>query len=154
MRPSRRSAPTTTGFAAYPYDATAGVEQQRVFPSVHAIGVSNFSKKQQAAFAYVAWFTSQQIARDYVVNGGGSSGRGSLLTDPEILAKAPYYAAVLEGFKVYHPFPNLTQWPYMYLNILGVNFNSIWTQQMSVADGLAQMIRTSDQQYLQDQGVI
>ena len=144
---------TTTGFAAYPYDATAGQTQQRVFPSVHAIGVSHFSKKQQAAFAYVAWFTSQQIARDYVVNGGGSSGRESLLTDPEILAKAPYYAAVLEGFKVYHPFPNLTQWPYMYLNILGVNFNSIWTQQLSVADGLAQM----DQEmtaYLQDEGVI
>ena len=143
----------TTGFAAYPYDAETGQTQQRVFPSVHAIGVSHFSKKQQAAFAYVVWFTSQQVARDYVVNGGGSSGRESLLTDPEILAKAPYYAAVLEGFKVYHPFPNLTQWPYMYLNILGVDFNSIWTQQLSVADGLAQM----DQEmtaYLQDEGVI
>jgi len=144
---------TTTGFSAYPYDATAGQTQQRIFPSVHAIGVSHFSKKQQAAFAYVAWFTSQQIARDYVVNGGGSSGRESLLTDPEILAKAPYYAAVLEGFKVYHPFPSLTQWPYMYLNILGVDFNSIWTQQLSVADGLAQMDEEMTT-YLQDQGVI
>jgi ABC-type glycerol-3-phosphate transport system substrate-binding protein len=144
---------TTTGFSAYPYDATAGLEQQRIFPSVHGIGVSHFSKKQQAAFAYVAWFTSQQIARDYVVNGGGSSGRESLLTDADILAKAPYYAAVLEGFKVYHPFPSLTQWPYMYLNILGVNFNSIWTQQMNVADGLAQMDEEMTT-YLQDEGVI
>jgi multiple sugar transport system substrate-binding protein len=144
---------TTTGFAAYPFDTTAGATQQRVFPSVHAIGVSHFSKKQQAAFAYVAWFTSQKIARDYVVNGGGSSGRESLLTDPEVLAKAPYYAAVLEGFKVYHPFPNLTQWPYMYLNILGVDFNSIWTQQVSVADGLAQMDEEMTT-YLQDEGVI
>jgi ABC-type glycerol-3-phosphate transport system substrate-binding protein len=146
------SAPTT-GFAAYPYDATAGQTQQRVFPSVHGMGVSHFSTKQQAAFAYVVWFTSQQIARDYVVNGGGSSGRESLLTDPEILAKAPYYAAVLEGFKVYHPFPSLTQWPYMYGNILGVNFNSIWTKQLSVADGLKQMDEEMTT-YLQDQGVI
>ena len=42
----------TTGFSAYPFDATAGATQQRVFPSVHAIGVSHFSKKQKAAFAY------------------------------------------------------------------------------------------------------
>jgi ABC-type glycerol-3-phosphate transport system substrate-binding protein len=144
---------STTGFAAYPYDATVGVTQPRVFPSVHAIGVSHFSKKQKAAFAYVVWFTSQQIARDYVVNGGGSSGRASLLTDPDILAKAPYYAAVLEGFKVYHPFPNLTQWPYMYNNILGVDFNSIWTQQTSVEDGLKQMDQEMTD-YLKDQGVI
>lgn len=143
----------TTGFSAYPYDAAAGATQLRVFPSVHAIGVSHFSKKQQAAFAYVVWFTSQQIARDYVVNGGGSSGRASLLTDPEILAKAPYYAGVLEGFKVYHPFPALTQWPYMYNNIIGVNFNSIWTQQTSVADGLTQMDQEMTD-YLTDEGVI
>jgi ABC-type glycerol-3-phosphate transport system substrate-binding protein len=146
------SAPTT-GFAAYPYDATAGVEQQRVFPSVHGIGVSHFSKKQQAAFAYVAWFTSQEVARDYVVNGGGSSGRGSLLNDPEILAQAPYYSAVFEGFKVYHPLPQLTQWPYMYLNIMGVNFNSIWTEQTSVEDGV-QQIQQEMTDYLTDEGVI
>jgi multiple sugar transport system substrate-binding protein len=144
---------TTTGFAAYPYDATAGQTQQRVFPSVHAIGVSHFSKKQKAAFAYVAWFTSQDVARDYVINGGGSSGRGSLLNDPDTLAKAPYYSAVFEGFKVYHPFPNLTQWPYMYNNIVGVNFNSIWTQQTSVEDGLKQMNQEMTD-YLTDEGVI
>jgi len=143
----------TTAFAAYPYDATAGNTQQRVFPSVHGIGVSNFSKKQQAAFSYVAWFTSQQIARDYVVNGGGSSGRASLLTDPDVLAKAPYYAAVLEGFKVYHPLPNLTQFPYLWSEVMGVNLNAIWTQQMSVADGLKQM-QDDATSYLQDQGVI
>ncbi len=144
---------TTTGFAAYPYDATAGVEQQRVFPSVHAIGVSKFSKKQQAAFAYVAWFTSAEIARDYVVNGGGSSGRGSILNDPEVLAAAPYYSAVFEGFKVYHALPALTQWPYIWGNIIGVNLNSVWTQQLSVEEGVKQ-IQEEVTEYLTDEGVI
>ncbi len=144
---------TTTGFAAYPYDATAGQTQPHDFPSVHAIGVSHFSKKQQAAFAYVAWFTSQDVARDYVVNGGGSSGRGSLLNDPGILAKAPYYSAVFEGFKIYHPLPALTQWPYMYLNILGVGLNSIWTKQTSVDAGIKQMQQEMTD-YLKDEGVI
>jgi len=144
---------TTTGFSAYPYDANAGETQQRIFPSVHAIGVSHFSKKQKAAFAYVAWFTSQTVARDYVVNGGGSSGRESLLTDPDVLSKAPYYAAVFEGFKVYHPLPQLVQWPYMYNNILGVDLNSIWTQQTSVDDGIAQ-IQQEMTDYLTDEGVI
>ena len=68
-------------------------------PSPHAIGVSAFSKNQREAFAYIAWFTSQDVARDYVVNGGGSSGRGSLLTDKEILTKNPQYAALNEVLK-------------------------------------------------------
>jgi len=143
----------TTGFSTYPFDATVGADHPRVFPSVHGIGVSHFSKKQKAAFAYVVWFTSQQVAADYVVNGGGSSGRASLLTNPDILAKAPYYSAVLEGFKVYHPFPQLAQWPYIYNNILGVNFNAIWTQQTSVADGVKK-IQDETTSYLQDQGVL
>jgi hypothetical protein len=60
---------------------------------------------------------------------------------------------VLEGFKVYHPFPQLAQWPYIYNNILGVNFNAIWTQQTSVADGVKK-IQDETTSYLQDQGVL
>jgi hypothetical protein len=41
----------------------------------------------------------------------------------------------------------------MWGNILGVNLNSVWTQQMSVEDGLAQ-IQQEATDYLKDQGVI
>ena len=119
--------------------------QQRVFPSVHAIGVSEFSKKQQAAFAYVAWFTSQEIARDYVVNGGGSSGRGSLLTDPDCVGQCARTTRLCwKGSRSTTRSRALTQWPYMWGNILGVNLNSVWTQQMSVEDGLNQMQQESN----------
>src|SRR5262249_13123472 len=103
--------------------------------------------------AYVVWFTSQEIARDYVINGGGSSGRASLLNDPNTLAKAPYYSAVFEGFKVYHPLPQLEQWPYMYSNIIAPDFSSLWTKQTSVDDGLKQMDKEMTD-YLTQEGVI
>jgi len=74
---------TTTGFNLYPYDKPAGADVQRIYPSVHAIGVSAFTKQPEAAFEYVAWFTSQDTAREYVLHGGGSSGRKSLLNDPQ-----------------------------------------------------------------------
>jgi hypothetical protein len=41
----------------------------------------------------------------------------------------------------------------MYNNIVGVDFNSIWTQQTSVEDGLKQMDQEMTD-YLKDQDVI
>ena len=64
------------GFSTLPYFKDEGSKLARFNPSPHGIGVSAYSKNQKEAFAYCAWFTSQEIARDYVVNGGGSSGRG------------------------------------------------------------------------------
>ncbi len=89
--------PDNTGFSVHPYDPTAGPDQKRIRESVWSLCVSSYSKQQEAAFSYVVWFTSKDVARDYVLNGGGSSGRSSLLTDPAIVAKNPQYPAVLNG---------------------------------------------------------
>lgn len=142
-----------TGFAVYPHDKTAGPQQPRVYPSVHAIGVSKFSKRKKAAFAYVAWFTSPEIARDYVEKGGGSSGRSSLLSDKSILQKSPHYLALLEGFKVYHPLPRFVQWNYVLNDILGANFNAIWTRQIGIKEGLDKAQKEVED-YLKEQGVL
>lgn len=142
-----------TGFSVYPYDAAVGPEQLRVYPSVHAIGVSPFSTKKEAAFAYVAWFTSPEIARDYVVNGGGSSGRESLLSDPEIVAKNPQYPSLLEGFKLYHPLPQISQWSFLFTDIVGANAGAVWTGQVSVEEGLKAM-QDEATEYLTEEGVI
>ena len=54
-----------------PYFKEQGSKTVRFHPSPHGIGVSTYSKNQKEAFAYIAWFTSQEIARDYVTTGGG-----------------------------------------------------------------------------------
>ena len=142
-----------TGFTVYPYDETAGPNQARIYPSVWSQFISAFSKKQEAAFSYITWFTSKEVARDYVTKGGGSSGRASLLADPSIVEKNPQYPAMLEGFKVYHGVPGIAEFAYIYSDIVNPEVGAIWSKQYSVKDGLK---RVDDQtmKYLKDQGVI
>jgi ABC-type glycerol-3-phosphate transport system substrate-binding protein len=121
--------------------------------SVWAVCVSSYSKKQEAAFSYLSWFTSKDIARDYVLNGGGSSGRASLLTAPDIVAKNPQYPAVLNGFNVLHLLPRIVEFGYIASSILDPNMSSIWSKQVSVADGLKKA-NDETSNYLKDQGVL
>ncbi|MFN8524661.1 MAG: extracellular solute-binding protein [Chloroflexota bacterium] len=140
------------GFSMLPYDKALGSKVNRFHPSPHGIGVSTFSKNQKEAFAYVAWFTSQDIARDYVSKGGGSSGRGSLLTDKTILEKNPQFAALNEVLKLQHAYPPLEQYNYVYNTILAAHNSAIWTKQETAKDGLAKA-KAEAIQYLKEQGV-
>lgn len=141
------------GFSALPYYKALGSKIARFHPSPHGIGVSAYSKNQQEAFAYCAWFTSQEIARDYVVNGGGSSGRTSLLTDKAILEKSPHYLGLSEELKLQHPQPPLEQYNYVYNTILAAHTSSIWTGQEDPKGGLAKA-REEAVAYLKQQGVL
>ncbi len=142
-----------TKFTAYPYAQAFGPNQRYIFPSVHAIGVSKFSKQKKAAFAYVAWFTSKETAREYVLHGGGSSGRTSLLTDPSIVAPNPQYPSLLAGLKNYHSLPPFPQFNYIINGILGSDYNAIWTRTVGVMDGLNRA-QQEVEKYLRDQGLI
>jgi multiple sugar transport system substrate-binding protein len=142
-----------TGFSVYPFDPGAGPQQGRVQANVWAQGISAYSKKAEAAFSYIAWFTSKDTARDYVVNGGGSSGRQSLLTDPAIVEKNPQYPALLEGFKLYVTPPKLAEWGYINSSIVNPEVGGVWTKQQSVEEGLKKVDQQTTE-YLKDQGVI
>jgi ABC-type glycerol-3-phosphate transport system substrate-binding protein len=141
------------GFSALPYFKDKGGKINRFHPSPHGIGVSAYSKQQKEAFAYCAWFTSQETARDYVTNGGGSSGRASLLTDKDVLAKNPQYLALNEVLKLQHPYPPLEQYNYVYNTILAAHTSAIWSKQETPAAGLAAANKEAIQ-YLKEQGVI
>jgi ABC-type glycerol-3-phosphate transport system substrate-binding protein len=141
------------GFSMLPYFKDKGGKMNRFDPSPHAVGVSAYSKNQREAFAYVAWFTSQDIARDYVTNGGGSSGRGSLLTDKDVLAKNPQYLALNEVLKQQHPFPPIEQYGYVANTILASHAGAVWSRQESAKDGMAAATKEAVQ-YLKEQGVI
>ena len=140
------------GFSALPYFKDQGSKINRFIPSPHGLGVSTYSKNQKEAFAYIAWFTSQEIARDYVTNGGGSSGRVSLLTDKDVLAKNPQYLALNEVLKQQHPFPPLEQYLYTWNIILGAHTSAIWSNQEKAKEGLTKA-KEEAIQYLKEQGV-
>lgn len=139
------------GFSMMPYFKDKGTKIARHDPSPHALGVSAYSKNQKEAFAYVAWFTSQEIARDYVVNGGGSSGRGSLLTDKAVLEKNPQYAALNEVLKLQKPYPQMEQYLYVANTILASHAGAIWSKQETAEAGL-KAAKAEAIQYLKEQG--
>ena len=112
------------GFSVIPYFESEGPEQLRVYPSIWGVGISSFSRHKEAAFRYVTWFTGKDIARDYVTHGGGSSGRSSLLNDPEIVAANPQYPALLESMKYYHSLPDIPEWTFILEDILTSNWNA------------------------------
>jgi ABC-type glycerol-3-phosphate transport system substrate-binding protein len=142
-----------TGFTVYPYDDAAGPNTPRVYPSVWGQFISAYSKKQEAAFSYITWFTSKEVAKDYVTKGGGSSGRASLLGDPAIVAASPQYPAMLEGFKVYHGVPGLAEFAYIWADIINPEMGAVWSKQRGVQDG-GKRIDEQSMKYLKDQGVI
>jgi multiple sugar transport system substrate-binding protein len=93
------------GFAVLPYDPAGGPSARRLYASVWSLGVSVYSQYPEAAFEYAAWFSSPEIARETVIQGGGSSGRQSLLHEPSILATNPQYKALADSFAYYAPWP-------------------------------------------------
>ncbi|MHB1414189.1 MAG: ABC transporter substrate-binding protein, partial [Chloroflexota bacterium] len=92
------------GYAQLPCFARRDPGFKSGWSMAHSLGVSAFSKKQEAAFEYATWFTSKEIARDCVVNGGGTFGRTSVLTDLEVQkAAGGQVAPMLLHFDNMHP---------------------------------------------------
>jgi ABC-type glycerol-3-phosphate transport system substrate-binding protein len=115
--------------------------------------VSAYSKNPEAAFSYVAWFASPETARNYVVNGGGSSGRQSLLTDPEIVNANPVYPALLDGYKVYHPLPTLESYGYVDANIIPPYIQAAISGETSPKEALEKATEEA-KNFLKDKGEI
>jgi ABC-type glycerol-3-phosphate transport system substrate-binding protein len=139
------------GFAPYPYDV-GGPASLRLYPSVWGLGISAYSKNPQAAFAYIAWFTSPDIAKQYISTGGGTTGRVSLLNDPVVLAQNPQYVVLSKGLKIYKPLPPTAAASYIIETLLDNAGSAIWSGSQSVTSAL----KTYDSQalaYLKEEGI-
>lgn len=62
-----------------------------------SLGISSDidKKRQEAAWAFIAWMTSKKNAKEYVL-GGGTPIRQSLISDAEILKVHPYLPVMME----------------------------------------------------------
>ena len=57
-----------------------------------------YSKNQQEAYDFVKWFSAPEQAKEYATL-GGMSVRKSVLTDPTLSAKYPWYTAQAAAFE-------------------------------------------------------
>lgn len=94
------------GFAALPTGPTG-----KLTPNLGgwAIGINADSKNQQAAFDFIAWLTST-ATQEAGLPLGGSVTRASVLSNPALAEKYPYFAAELVNFQNSVPFPQATNW--------------------------------------------
>lgn len=60
------------------------------------LGIAKSSKHPQEAWKAIQYFTSEETQRKLILNTGYVPSRPSLFTDPEIVAKYPYFPKLLE----------------------------------------------------------
>jgi len=79
-----------------------------------SLGVNAFSspEEQAAAWLFIQWITSEEMARPYV-EAGGVSGRTSVYEDPEIRERYPYVEPLVASWENAVPFfrPRFPEWP-------------------------------------------
>ena len=144
----------TLDFTVHPWDSNIGHNAPRVWTGVWSNFVSRFSKNQEAALSYAAWYTSKEIAYDYVRYGGGHSGRGSLLTDPEILAAHRQYDTMIANFGAAAILPTLAQLGYIANNMLVPNLQAFLTGAEESAQAAMDAAQADAVQFLQDEGIM
>jgi multiple sugar transport system substrate-binding protein len=85
--------------------------------------VPKATQNGQAAADFIKWLTSAQIQRDYVAQGGIPS-RKSLLTDPSLNQKDPFFSALAQSLDAGPNWrPRTDQWNAVE-TILGTQLNA------------------------------
>lgn len=66
--------------------------------------INNYSKKQDAAYAFLAWFAQSDVQKKYALAGGATANIVAC-QDPEVIAKYPYIQAVATSLSSCRPYP-------------------------------------------------
>ncbi len=117
------------GYSFFPWEKSVGPDHARIFPAIDGLVIPTSSTQKEAAFEYIAWFTSQENGKDMLINGGGNSGRASLLTDPDVLAAHSSYPAEAKTAALYHQLPDLASLLFIVFGILNPNWNGMFSGQ-------------------------
>lgn len=144
------------GFGRMPYSPAGGPKAKRQYPSVWALGVNSFSKNQEAAFAYCAWFCSPEVGKKYITSGGGTTARQSLLSSPTILKDAPWYKELGETLGLMSPLPYTPAFPYIIETLMLQTATKLWSGGGLPASTINSTLAALDsaiESYLQQQGI-
>ena len=141
-----KKSPKTAGKMAYamlPYEGD--VKAPRSFLSTHTLAVNSSSKNKNAAFSYVVWYTSKDVARQYVESGAGSSGRTSLLTDTSFAKSQPQLMALNYSLALAHKLPDGPYLPSMLTEVIGPNSNAAYAGTVPVDQATQKMQSTAEE---------
>jgi multiple sugar transport system substrate-binding protein len=75
------------------------------------VGVSAYSRRPDAAWAFAKYITSRQVQKLFALKGGLAPTRIDLYQDPEVLAAQPHLAAMRDSFAIAAPRPRSPLYP-------------------------------------------
>ncbi len=102
------------------------------------IGIPSDSKKKDLAWRYLEWNLGKTNAKRFLEGGSAAIARTSIVTDPELLTKYPYLAALQPAAEVGRAFPQIREWAEV-SQAIGSGATDIMSDKVSVADGLKAM---------------
>jgi len=111
------------------------------------ISISAFSQNKEAALAFVKWLQSDETQTKWV-EGGGFSGRTSILASEAFLNAAPYNPTFAEAFQYVKDFWNLPEYAAM-LSVQGEYLNLAISGQMEAKEALDEI--AAEQQEIIDE---
>lgn len=111
------------------------------------ISVSAFSENKESALEFVKWLQSDETQIKWV-QGGGFSGRTSILASEEFLSAAPYNPTFAEAFQYVKDFWNLPEYAAM-LSVQGEYLNLAISGQMDAKEALDEI--AAEQQEIIDE---
>ncbi len=116
-----------------------------------AVNAKSSAKKQAAAWLFIQWITSEQMAKAYL-EAGGVPARMSIYKDPAIEQKYPFVKPMVESWQGGVPDyrPRFPEWPAI-SEIIGEWGTKMMLGQVSIKDG-AQTIDTKVDAILQKAG--
>jgi ABC-type glycerol-3-phosphate transport system substrate-binding protein len=126
------------GYAMVPYGGS-NAQQPRTFLSTHALAMNKSSKNKNAAFEFMTWYTSPDIAKDYVSTGADSSGRTSLLTNASFAESQPQLKPLGYSLAVAHALPDGPYLPDVLTQVIGPNSNAAYAGTSPVTNAVAKM---------------
>jgi multiple sugar transport system substrate-binding protein len=125
------------GYAMVPYGGDPN--QARTFLSTHTLAMNKSSANKNAAFEFIAWYTSKDVARLYVASGAGSSGRTSLLTDQSFATSQPQLNALGLSLAIAHALPDGPYLPSILTDVIGPSSNAAYAGTGSVTSSVGTM---------------
>ncbi len=117
------------GFAVVP-----GEDQHFISLGGQGMSISSYSPNQEAAQDFLAWLQSDEVQTRWV-EGGGFSGRTSILESDAFLSAAPYNPTFAEAFQYVKDFWNIPEYNQL-LSIQGEYLNLAISGQMDAQEAL------------------
>lgn len=140
------------GISMVPGGKTGGKLQQYPTVGVWSLGIPKNAPHPKAAFRFMKWITAKQQQHQYAENGLDVPTRKSVILDPKLDKKYPYYASAYQSLQKGRMRPRTPGYPYV-VQELGKQIVAAELGKKSPARAMKDAAKQIDQ-YMKEHGLV